>query len=152
MRPLGRRGMTLIELLTTLLIIGILAQIALPAYQQFRRRADATHVIADINVIRVAALDVYAERGSFPATQAWATLPGSMIRSLPQGFEFRYKSVQYRWHRFSLPNGLPMFPGQNVLIAVQVETSDTQLLAAIRGTYKGKLAFGTSTSVYFVLD
>jgi prepilin-type N-terminal cleavage/methylation domain-containing protein len=152
MRRLGRRGMTLIELLTTLLIVGILAQIALPAYQQFRRRADAARVIADINVIRVAALDVYADYGRYPATQDWTLIPLRMINALPQGFQFSYKTVEYRWHRFSLPNGLPLFPGQNVLIAVQVRTPDTRLMAAIRGTYKGRLAFGTSTSVYFVLE
>lgn len=149
---MSRRGFTLIELMVTCTIIGILANIALPTLATMKRKADAAHVIADINTIRIAGLNHYADVNYFPATQAWAAPPATMITMLPQGFQWRYKSVEYRWERYSLPNGMPTSPSQTVLIGVSVRTPDARLLAAIRGLYKGAVAFGTSTQITFVIE
>lgn len=149
---MNRRGLTLIELLSTLTIVAILAQVALPAMATMKRKADAAHVVGDLNVIRVAAFDHYAGLGFFPATQPWATPPGTMINSLPRGFSWTYKSVQYRWHRFPLPGGVPGNPGQSALIAVEVQSTDVRLMAAIKGLYRAGTAFGTATNVTFILN
>lgn len=147
-----RRGFTLVELMVTCTVIGILANIALPAVAVMKRKADAAHVIADIHTIRIAALNHYADLNYFPATQPWATPPATMISMLPQGFQWTYKSVQYRWHRWSLPNGLPSSPSQTVLIGVEVETPDVNLMAAIKSVYRGTVAFGSPTQVTFVIE
>ena len=147
-----RRGFTLVKLMVTCTVIGILANIALPAMAVMKRKADAAHVIADMNTIRIAALSHYADLNYFPATQPWGAAPGTMISMLPQGFQWTYKSVQYRWHRWSLPNGLPTSPSQTVLIGVEVETPDQNLMAAIKSTFRGNVAFGSLTLVTFVIE
>jgi hypothetical protein len=75
-----------------------------------------------------------------------------MVPMLPEGFEFSYGDVRYRWHRYSLPDGLPVFPGQTVLLAVEVQTPTPELAATIRSLYKGRLTFGSATNIFFVLD
>lgn len=147
-----RRGFTLIELMVTCTVIGILANIALPAVAVMKRKADAAHVIADINTIRLAALNHYADLNYFPATQPWSTPPATMISMLPQGFQWTYKSVEYRWHRWSLPSGLPATPGQTVLIGVEIQTPDLQLMSAIKGVYRGSVAFGSPSAITFVIE
>ena len=149
---MNRRGFTLIELLTTLTIVAILAQVAVPAVNTMRRRADAARVVGDLHAIRLAAFDHYAGLGYFPATQPWATPPATMIQSLPVGFSWTYKSVQYRWHLFPLPGGVPTNPSQSALIAVEVQSTDVRLMSAIKGLYRAGTAFGTATSVTFILN
>ncbi len=148
----GRGGWTMIELLMVLVILGILVNIAVPALRLIRRRAEAAHVIGDIRVIHIAAQSHHADRGTFPETENFGVVPTTMIPMLPEGFEFRYGDVLYRWHRYALPDGLPAFPGQTMLLAIEVHTPSPELAATIRGLYKGRLTFGSATNIFFVLD
>ena len=63
-------GFTLIELLIAMSILGILAGIAIPKYNDAVMRAEAAKVIADFEAIRVAAYDSYAENGVYPPNAA----------------------------------------------------------------------------------
>jgi prepilin-type N-terminal cleavage/methylation domain-containing protein len=148
----NRRGMTLIELLVTLTLIGILANFALPAYSTIRRRAEAARIIADVHAVRIAALDYYADRNRYPPPGQWGAAPGSMASSLAQGFEWRYRDVEYRWERWSLPNGMPTNPSQTVLLGLSVRTTDPAVMTALRGLYKGQVAFGTAAQITLVLE
>lgn len=152
MRRRNRRGWTMIELLVVLTVMGILVNLAVPALRLIRRRAEAAHVIGDIRVIHIGAQSHHAERGVFPPTENFGVVPPTLVPMLPDGFEFRYGDTVYRWHRYALPDGLPAFPGQTVLLAVEVQTPEPDLAAAIRGLYKGRLTFGSATNLFFVLD
>lgn len=149
---MNRRGMTLIELLVTLTIIGILANIALPALNSMRRRAEAVRVIADIAAIRTAGLDYYAGANTFPPAGQWGTVPPLLAPSLPTGFAFGFRDVEYRWERWLLPSGLPSDRAQTEMIGVTVRAPDAFLLAALRGVYKGRVTFGSSSEITFVLE
>ena len=148
----NRRGWTMIELLMVLTILGILVNLAVPGLRMIRRRAEATHVIADIRAIQVAAYSHHAERGTFPPTAGFGVVPPTMVPILPAGFEFSYGTTQYRWHLFGLPEGVPAFPGQTMLLAVEVQTAEPELASTIRALYKGRMTFGSATNIFFVLD
>jgi len=147
-----RRGWTMIELLMVLTILGILANLAVSGLHRTRRRAEAAHVIADIHAIEIAAHSHHAERGVFPPSDQWGTVPATMTPMLPNGFAFRYGATLYRWHRYALPEGLPLFPGQTTLLAVEVQAENPELASLMRSLYKGRLAFGSATNVFFVLE
>lgn len=147
-----RRGATIVEMTVVLVIIGILANIAIPAGTAVKRRADAARVIADFNTIRAASLDYFAEKGTFPRTGRRGRVPRELVSSLPGGFKFRYRSVTYRWRRWSLPNGLPRNRRQTVLVGLEIRTRDTALLQSIKKLYRGQLAFGRKRKVVFVIQ
>ena len=57
------KGFTLIELMIVVAIIGILAAIAIPAYQDYTTRARVTESLSIINVIKIGIAESYADQG-----------------------------------------------------------------------------------------
>ena len=55
----AQKGFTLIELMIVVAIIGILAAIALPAYQDYTRRAQASEVILAASSARTCVQEIY---------------------------------------------------------------------------------------------
>ncbi len=66
----GRIGFTLIELLVVVLIIGILAAVAVPQYQNAVRKAQGREGHAVIDALDKALADYYLEHGSYLQLQA----------------------------------------------------------------------------------
>ncbi|WP_077188913.1 pilin [Burkholderia cenocepacia] len=66
----AKNGFTLIELMITVAIIGILAAIALPAYQNYTIRAQVSEGILLSEQFKTAISEYYANNGKLPATQA----------------------------------------------------------------------------------
>jgi prepilin-type N-terminal cleavage/methylation domain-containing protein len=149
---MNRRGFSFVELLTVLVILGILANLALPMVQRARRKADAVAVLAAFHTVRVAAQDRFADAGTYPANAGWGVVPAALRASLPTGFRFTDGVVEYRWRRWALPNGLPANPRQQVLLGLDVRTSDAVLLKTIRGLYRGPIANVTARKITLVID
>lgn len=61
------QGFTLIELMITVAIVGILAAIAMPAYQNYVIRGQVSEGITISGGLQVAIQEYYANTGSFPA-------------------------------------------------------------------------------------
>ena len=61
-----QHGFTLIELMIVVAIIGILASVALPAYQNFIARAQVTEAINLLTGLKIDFTSVYGETGSCP--------------------------------------------------------------------------------------
>jgi type IV pilus assembly protein PilA len=63
-----QKGFTLIELMIVVAIIGILAAIAIPAYQDYTIRAQVTEGATLMDGVKVAMQDYYAFHGTWPTS------------------------------------------------------------------------------------
>jgi type IV pilus assembly protein PilA len=66
-----QQGFTLIELMIVVAIIGILAAVALPAYQDYTVRAKMSEVILAMSACRTSITEVYQSGGSAPGPNGW---------------------------------------------------------------------------------
>jgi type IV pilus assembly protein PilA len=65
-----QKGFTLIELMIVVAIIGILAAVALPAYQDYTVRAKTSEVLLAASGPKTAVAEWFQTKGSLPATAA----------------------------------------------------------------------------------
>jgi len=74
----AQKGFTLIELMIVVAIIGILAAVALPAYQDYTRRAHVSEGLTLASAAKTAVAEFHASQGSFPTTNAGAGLAAAI--------------------------------------------------------------------------
>ena len=63
-----QQGFTLIELMIVVAIIGILAAIAIPAYQDYTIRSKVTELVNAAGVCKTGVAEYYQSKGKMPAT------------------------------------------------------------------------------------
>jgi len=66
-----QQGFTLIELMIVVAIIGILAAVALPAYQDYTIRAKMSEVLLAMSACRTSITEVYQTGGTPPGGSNW---------------------------------------------------------------------------------
>jgi type IV pilus assembly protein PilA len=74
MKRTVQQGFTLIELMIVVAIIGILAAVALPAYQDYTKRAKMSEVILAASACRTTITEVYQSQSNsanLPAANGW---------------------------------------------------------------------------------
>lgn len=86
-----QKGFTLIELMIVVAIIGILAAVALPAYQDYTKRSHVSEGLALAGGAKTAVTEYYSSNGVWPANNAEAgvataaSITGNAVRSVAVG-------------------------------------------------------------------
>jgi prepilin-type N-terminal cleavage/methylation domain-containing protein len=121
-----RQGYTIIELLMTLVIVGLLSSIAVPKFRDVRRRASAAQIMGDFTVIRHAALSFYADSQYYPEETSAGIIPANMSRYLPAGFQMKREQWELDYENWDAKTATKIAPMGSV-IAVSFTTPDTAL-------------------------
>ncbi|WP_312527933.1 pilin [Comamonas sp.] len=69
-----QKGFTLIELMIVVAIIGILAAVALPAYQDYTKRARVSEALSLMSGAKASVTEYYSTNNAWPANNAAAGL------------------------------------------------------------------------------
>ena len=86
MKKAIQKGFTLIELMIVVAIIGILAAIAIPAYQDYTIRSQVTEGLNLASAIKASVSEFYAQNGVWPTALGPSTTAGTLgMDTVPSG-------------------------------------------------------------------
>lgn len=83
-----RSGFTIVELLTVVIILGLLSLIAILKYKDLRNQARSAEVAGDFRIVMVAAYNYYSDHQDWPPDGPPGAAPPSLVQYLPAAFNF----------------------------------------------------------------
>ena len=127
----ARRGSTVVEAVTLLLLIGIIARVAIPPMGEVLIRARATQIRATFTAVEGAANRLSLENLPWPPDAEAGVVPQLLAQRLPRGFSFDRNGYQLDWQNWALPEGMPGDPSVQGLIGISVTIADPSLGLAL---------------------
>lgn len=160
MKPAGppRRsseaGFSLFEILTVMVVIGIVANIAIPATLCVMERGRATAIVADFKLVEQAAIEFHRDQGKCPRDAKRGRLPkdlrdylvGKIVWSDP------IRGLEYEWEYWIKKNGKPKKKKTGIAVGFSVRTKDRDLLAMIDKVYDGPFKLTSRKRGTFVIE
>lgn len=121
-----RAGFTLIEVIITMMIVAMLSSIAVPKFREVRRRAMATQIMGDFDVMRHAALSFYVDSGYFPEAVGPGSIPPALTKYLPNNFTFVKPSWTMNYENWAGAES-KTYEATGIVIGISFTTPDTNL-------------------------
>ena len=118
-----RRGFSMIELMTVMAVIGLLAALGIPRYRDMKRRAFYANVVSDFNTVRVAAYNYFADNATYPPDGGSGVPPAVLVPYLPQGFQFVNENYTLDYDVWPSP-----FDPSQLVVGVTVTSGDQALV------------------------
>jgi prepilin-type N-terminal cleavage/methylation domain-containing protein len=133
-----RAGFTFVELMTVLIVLGLLASLAILKYIDLTHRARAAQAAGDLEAVRIAAYGAWYETGKWPAEVGPGIIPPGLAQYLPAGFTFQRNEYTLDWENFVPANG-----GQSagMQVGVVVSSNEPRLQRALENALGNKLPF-----------
>jgi type IV pilus assembly protein PilA len=120
-----QKGFTLIELMIVIAIIGILAAIAIPAYQNYTIRSQVTEGLSLADGWKTSISEYYAQNGSFPSgSSTAATVPAGDI-AVSGASQGKYVS------------NISVAAGGNIVVTYSGSQVNAKLNGLVLGLYPG---------------
>jgi type II secretory pathway pseudopilin PulG len=113
----------MIELMTVMAVIGLLAALGIPRYRDMKRRAYYANVVSDFNTVRVAAYNYFADNATYPPDGGSGAPPAVLVPYLPQGFQFTGENYTLDYDVWPSP----LNPSQ-LVVGVTVTSGDQELV------------------------
>ena len=114
----GRKGLTLIELLTVVVIVSVIAAIAQPLYFEIVVKARAADAISDMHLVRMAAFTYQSDEQAWPSEAGSGVVPPGLEAYLPDGFELVTDDYTLDFDNWG---------GSPFMVGVTLVTQDTML-------------------------
>lgn len=94
-----QQGFTLIELMIAVAIVGVLAAIAIPAYQDYTIRAQVSEGLNLAATAKNAVSTYYTDRGDFPSdnTEAGIAQPGDIVGNYVDQVEITNGNIEVQY-------------------------------------------------------
>ena len=140
------RGFTLVELLTVIVVISILAAIAQPSLARAITKAKAADAVADLNVVKVAVFNFQADQDSWPEDQGRGRVPPDLEEFLPDGFSFQQPDYTLAYENWS-NNRNKAFD-----IGITLITDDEELGRSVLGMLGNSVWTDGSTKYTWIIE
>jgi prepilin-type N-terminal cleavage/methylation domain-containing protein len=153
--PNRRNGFTLVEVLTVVVVIGILSGMAVPIYRDVSVRADAARVISDVNTIQLAVAEYLVDNKAHPSSGEIGVMPPQLEDRLPAEFPFAWGAVKYRYRRWAIP-GTGTWYGRQARglpnVAVEIHSDSPVMMRHLEALAMGRGTMVTRESITIVLE
>ncbi len=100
-QPVGRslsRGFTLVEIMIVVVIVGLLAALAIPAFQRVQRASQNARIVSDLRVFAQAFEIYHTQNGTWPNNASPGQIPSAPV---PMAGDFKAAS----WQAFTVIGG-----------------------------------------------